>query len=119
MMAANNYAISLGRLRRYEEAKTLLREVIPVVRRVLGESHDLTFTTRCIYAGALYEDASATLDEIREAVKTLEDTERVARRVLGGAHPLTAKIEQFSRDSRAALRARETGGAREPVSTAN
>ena len=107
MMAANNYAISLGRLRRYEEAKTLLREVIPVVRRVLGESHDLTFTTRCIYAGALYEDASATLDEIREAVKTLEDTERVARRVFGGAHPIAAAIVRSLRSARATLAARE------------
>ena len=37
----------------------------------------------------LYEDDGATLDDLREAVTTLEDTERTARRVLGGAHPLT------------------------------
>ena len=42
---------------------------------------------------ALYKDANATLDDLREAVSTLEDTERIARRVFGGAHPLTMGIE--------------------------
>ena len=35
----------------------------------------------------------ATLDDLREAVTTLEDTERIARRVFGGAHPLTTNID--------------------------
>ena len=41
---------------------------------------------------ALYFDAAATLDDLREAVATLEDAERIARRVLGGAHPLTVNV---------------------------
>ena len=49
-----------------------------------------------------------TLDDLREAVNTLEDTGRIARRVLGGAHPLTEGIEEELRGSRAILRARET-----------
>ena len=57
---------------------------------------------------ALYMDPAATLDDLREAVTTLEDTERIARRVLGGAHPLTVEIEHNLENSRAALRARET-----------
>ena len=61
-----------------------------------------------IYAMALYRDPGATLDDLREAVTTLEDTARIARRVLGGAHPLTTAIERKMRDARAALRARET-----------
>ena len=48
------------------------------------------------------------LDELREAVMTLEDTEPIARRVLGGAHPDVARIEDCLRHARAALRARET-----------
>ena len=60
------------------------------------------------YAGALYLDAGATLEDLREAVTTLEDTARIASRVLGGAHPLTAGIGKFLQDARAALRARET-----------
>ena len=60
------------------------------------------------YAQSLYEDTSATLDDLNEAVTTLEDTARIARRVMGGAHPLTTGIEGEIRDARAALRARES-----------
>ena len=60
------------------------------------------------YARAFYEDTSATLDNLREAVTTLEDTERIAGRVFGDAHPILAGIEIMLRDARAALRARET-----------
>ena len=56
---------------------------------------------------AFYEDPAATLDDLREAVTTLEDTERTARRVLGGAHPITEEIEDDFQNARAALRARE------------
>ena len=60
------------------------------------------------YAEVLYENDCATLDDLREAVTTLEDTERIARRVLGSAHPLTTAIELDLRRGRDALRARET-----------
>ena len=56
--------------------------------------------------GPSYADG-ATIDDVREAVTTLEDTERTARRVLGGAHPDTMRIEKSLREARAALRARE------------
>ena len=49
----------------------------------------------------------ATLDDLREAVTTLEETERTARRVLGGAHPTTAGIGEVLQEARAALSARE------------
>ena len=60
------------------------------------------------YARALYHDDSATLDDLREAVTTVEETERTARRVLGRAHPIVVAMEQSLRNARAALRARET-----------
>jgi hypothetical protein len=82
--------------------------VILVARRVLGESKDLTLKMRWTYAVRLYMDDGATLDDLREAVTTLEETERTARRVLGGAHPVTMDIEESLREARAALRARET-----------
>ncbi len=89
----------------------------PVARRVLGDSNETTLRMRRIYAGALYKDPSATLDDLREAVTTLEEAGRIARRVLGGAHPLTSAIERDLRNVRAALRAREeeetpSGGAK-------
>ena len=104
---AYNYVTSLRELRRFKEAKSLIRKTIPVARRVLGEGHDLTLMMRRIYARALYEDPGATLDDLREAVTTLEETERIARRVLGGAHPLVVGIEKTLRHARAALAARE------------
>ena len=105
--AANNYANILRELKKFEEAKLLLRKTIPVARRVLGENNDLTLVMKMHYAMALYEDDSATLDGLREAVTTLEDIEGIARRVLGGAHPLTTTFEKNLRNARAALRARE------------
>ena len=38
--AALNYATTLVQLRRYAEAKAVLRRTIPVARRVLGENND-------------------------------------------------------------------------------
>ena len=78
--------------------------MIPVARRVLGDSNDLTLRMRWTYADVRYQDPGATLDDLREAVTTLEDAERTARRVLGGAHPLTKGIEGDLRNVRAALR---------------
>ncbi len=79
-----------------------------MARRVLGEPNILTLEMRQIYARALCENPAATLDDLREAVTTLEDVERTARRVMGGAHPITTEIEKSLRNARAALRARET-----------
>ena len=81
---------------------------MPVARRVLGASHDTTIMMRMNYAEALYADDDATLDDLREAVTTLEDLERTARRVLGDAHPLTTGIREDFGDALAALHARET-----------
>ena len=106
--AASNYALSLTRLQRCEEAKSLLHRTVPVARRILGENGLLTLTVRWIYAAALYRDDGATLEDLREAVTRLEEVERTARRVLGGAHPITRGIEESLREARAHLRARET-----------
>ena len=107
LRAANNCADSLRQLKRFEEAKALLRKTIPVGRRVLGESSDLTLRTRKIYAQVLYNDPGATLDDLREAATTFEDTDRTARRVFGDAHPLTVDIEDSLQKARAVLRAHD------------
>ncbi len=59
------------------------------------------------YAQALYADTGGTLDDLREALTTLEDLARTARRVLGGTNPLTVGIVDSLRSSRAKLSARE------------
>ena len=109
---AHNYALSLITLRRFEEAKSLMRKTMPVAQRVLGKSHGNTLRIRLGYAMALYKDDCATLDDLREAVTTLEEIEPTARRVFGGAHPMTAGLEESLQNARAVLRARETPSAR-------
>ena len=84
---------------------------MPVARRVLGENHNTTFNSRMIYARSLFRDPSATLDDLREAVTTLEETERTARRVFGGAHPTTASIDYHLQEAGKALSAREAPSA--------
>ena len=60
---------------------------------------------RLCYAGALYKKAGATLDDLNEAVRTIEDMERTMRRIFGGAHPLTVDVERHLQNS---LRARDS-----------
>jgi len=86
----------------------LLLKTMPLSRRVLGRSNEITLRLSWNYARALCNDPDATLDDFREAVATLEDADQIARRVLGGAHPLATGIETSLREARAALRARET-----------
>ena len=52
-------------------------------------------------------DTSSTLDDLREAVTTLEESERTARRVFGATHPTEMSILRGLKESREALRARE------------
>ena len=98
--------MSLIDLERFAEAKSVLRKMIPVARRVLRDSNDNTLRLRWMYAETLYKADGATLDDLRAAVTTLEDTERIARRVLGGTHPVAGGLEYELQDARAALRAR-------------
>ena len=108
LIAANNYALSLLAMQQFEEAKSLMRKVMPMARRARGEGDSLTLTIRWTYAKTFYLDPGATLDDLREAVTTLEEIEPIARRVLGGSHPDAVAIHDFLRRTRAALRSRET-----------
>ena len=109
--AANNLAVTLNELQppSYKEVKALLRRPMLVARRVLGDEHGVTLQMRTIYATALYGDHDATLEDLREAVTTLEETTRTGRRVMGRSHPLVLRFEQDLRNARGALHSRETG----------
>ena len=63
---------------------------------------------RWVYAEALFNADGATLDDLREAVTTLEDAARISCRVLGSAHPVAAVIESHLRNARFALHSSET-----------
>ena len=60
LRAANNYAYSLIQLKRFEEAKSVQRKIIPVAQRVLGEGSDTTLRMRANYAMALCKDRRHT-----------------------------------------------------------
>ena len=107
LMVAAKYALALVNEQRFEEAKSLLREQIPVARRVLGENDLFTLTMRGTYAEALYLDTSTTLGDLRGAVAMLEEIERIARRAFGTSHPTVVKCGLALRNARGTLRARE------------
>ena len=54
LVSANNYASSLFKLERFDEAKSLLRRTVPLLRPFFGESHEFTLRMRSLYAKALY-----------------------------------------------------------------
>ena len=108
IMAANNYGMSLVKLERFQEAKSLLIKMMPVARRVLGEGHELTLKMRFNYARALYLDTDATLDDLREAVTTIECVARTYKRVFGKSHPEARRVQGAMEEARATLAARET-----------
>ena len=114
IIAATNYAHSFETFKHFDEGKSLLRKVMPVARRVLGEADEDYQTLNWTYAAMLFVWPEATLDDLREATNRLEELERTARRVLGGAHPHTKGIQSHLRDARAKLRAKELEEASEP-----
>ena len=93
LMAANNYAMTLLELQRFEEAKRVLRKVAPVARRVLGTEHELTLSLREDLCRAIL-DGEPTANEKREALEMLKDTAGAMRRVLGPDHPDTLHAEK-------------------------
>ena len=114
ILAAGNYASSLGQLRRFEEAKALFRRTIPVARRVLGDDHTVTVRITQNYAAAVCKDNGTKLGELRGTVTTLEEIEQIARRVFGDAHPLTADVGVTLHSSRVVLRVRENAATVDP-----
>ena len=84
----------------------------PVPPPLIPSTVDITLIAKQYYAETLYNNVNAgasrrPLDDLREAVTTLEDGERIARQVLGGTHPLTTGIEKSIQNVRAELAARD------------
>ena len=94
LTVASHYAATLIRIERFEEAKRVLRQVIPVAQRTLGTVHMCTVSLREDLARAMLQDGNSTLGEKREALRTLEDSLRVMRRVLGTQHPETQRVQR-------------------------
>ena len=88
----------------------------PVPPPLIPSTVDITLIAKQYYAETLYNNVNAgasrrPLDDLREAVTTLEYVERTARRVFGGAHPFVEQVEHFLRESRGLLhKKRKTSG---------
>ncbi len=85
----------------------------PVPPPLIPSTVDITLIAKQYYAETLYNNVNAgtsrrPLDDLREAVTTLEYVERTARRVFGGANPISESVETSLQNARAALAARET-----------
>ena len=88
LLAANNYAVPYGSTT-LPRSQVAAAQNMPVARRVLGESNELTLNARWYYAVALYCPPAPRWTISARPWRTLEDADPIARRVLGGAHPLT------------------------------
>ena len=80
-------------MQRFEEAKRVLRKVIPVAQRVLGTQNELTLSLREDLSRATL-DGESSAKEKRQALRMLEDVAGVMRRVLGPAHPDTLHAQE-------------------------
>ena len=79
-------------LRRFEEAKSLLRKTIPVARRVFGgESGRVLSLREDLCRATLAGDSSSK--EKRKALQMLEDTVAALRRLFGLLHPETQRAQ--------------------------
>ena len=94
---ANNLAATLKKLNRYDEAKSLLLKTMPVARRILGESNELTLTIRWTSAVALRDADRASRDDMVEAVAILKEVLGTSLRMLGTDHPLSVRIRSALR----------------------
>jgi len=108
LVSANNYADSLIQLERYRTVMYLLRETLPIARRVLEECDETMLRLRVNYARALCVVSADAVtgtspDDLREAVTTLEEIEPIARRVFGDDHLFVDQVEHFLRESRGLL----------------
>ena len=116
LVSANNYADSLIQLERYRTVMCLLRETLPIARRVLEECDETMLRLRVNYARALCVVSADAVtgtspDDLREAVTTLEEIEPIARRVFGDDHLFGDQVEHFLRESRGLLhKKRKTSG---------
>ena len=78
---------SLVKGKHYAEGKALLKTIIPISQRTLGDDHPITLNLCGCWAQAIYMDSRASDEERVDAVAKCEDCVRISRRVMGPTHP--------------------------------
>ena len=93
-----NLAITLNKLGKQAEAKSLLLNSIADARRAFGDNHTLMLDLRnllaCAHARTFNE--SRDIEDLRMAVAIHEDIVKRTRQIFGVAHPLTKSRQAHS-----------------------
>ena len=105
-LGALNLAGSLTSTRRFEEAKSLLRKVLPEALRLYGPDHDTTLVFRRALVRNVGADPESSLAELRQAEADLSDVRRRTRRIFGTSHPESASCEVLMGQLKATIAAR-------------
>jgi len=71
----------------FAEARTLINETLPIVRRVYGDAHDITLGLRYKLPHSIVLNPDATQKDLRGAKEELEELLRTTRRIFGNSHP--------------------------------
>ena len=94
-----------------QEAKSLLRKVLPEALRTLGPDHDTTLVFRRALVRNVGADPESSLAELRQAEADLSDVRQRTRRVFGTSHPESASCEALMGRLKATIAARDSGDA--------
>jgi hypothetical protein len=77
----------------YTEAQSLLREYLPIARRVLGRDDRLTFFVTEQLATAIAQYGAAPREDLLESIEMHTELIQGLRRVMGAQHPMTRRNE--------------------------
>ena len=103
---ALDLAITFRQTDKNADAKSFLRGRVLIADRFLGREKMLSLRLRWVYANSLTDSADATIDDLVEAVETLESVAKSWKRVMGERHPETVKVLNASKSARAPAPAR-------------
>ena len=87
LSAASSLVNSLIEHYNFAEARTLINETLPIVRRVYGDAHDITLGLRYKIPHSIVLNPDATQKDLRGAKEELEALLRTTRRIFGNSHP--------------------------------
>ena len=111
IQAGLNLSVSLTDLKRYEEARSIQRKIIPVALRILGAENDTTLLLLRTNVRSVYSDPKATLADLRQTERSMRDVLQRTRQIYGASHPDTQTCERFMHNVKQILAKRDSGGA--------
>ena len=99
-----------GKKHLFSEARSLLRDRMPLAERSTGLESRITLQFCCVYANATILDIDCPIETILEVKSLVERRLPTMRRVLGASHPMTEDTEGMLRRARKVVDIRENLG---------